>query len=150
GTLVSKEWDEAATRAALETAAAMTSELDSFLRKEDGDRAAQVKAFCRRFAERAFRRPLSAAQQELVVERVLADAPDEKAGVKRVVLLVLKSPRFLFREAASDADGFDDYDAASWLAFSLWDSLPDEELLAAAARGELRNRAQLAAQAQRM
>ena len=150
GSLVSKEWDAATTRASLETTTAITAQLDRFLKAEDGDRAAQVEAFCVRFAERAFRRPLSADQQDLLIQRVLAGAPDEQTGVKRVVLLVLKSPRFLFRETARDSAGFDDYDTAAWLSFALWDSLPDNDLQSAAGRGELRTREQLIAQGQRM
>jgi hypothetical protein len=64
-----------------------------------------------------------------------------------VVLLVLKSPRFLYREVGGGPDA---YDVASRLSFALWDSLPDQELLAAAAAGRLTTREQVAAQAERM
>jgi hypothetical protein len=64
-----------------------------------------------------------------------------------VVLLVLLSPRFLYREAGGGSDA---YDVASRLAFELWDSLPDKELLDAAAAGRLAKREQVAAQAERM
>ena len=51
------------------------------------------------------------------------------------MLLVLKSPRFLYREIGEgNPDG---YDVASRLAFGLWDSLPDQPLLDAAAAGQL-------------
>jgi hypothetical protein len=46
--------------------------------------------------------------------------------------------------------GPDAYDVASRLSFGLWDSLPDEELLRAAAAGKLATRVQVAAQAERM
>ena len=52
-----------------------------------------------------------------------------------MVLLVLKSPRFLYREIGSKAP--DGYDVASRLSFGLWDSLPDQALLDAAASGQL-------------
>jgi hypothetical protein len=64
------------------------------------------------------------------------------------VLLVLKSPRFLYREAGRDAP--DAYDVASRLSFGLWDSLPDRALLDAAASGRLSSREQVTRQAERM
>ena len=63
---------------------------------------------------------------------VFRSASDLDTAVKRVVLLVLKSPRFLYREIDG---GRDAYDVASRLSFGLWDSLPDPELLEAAAKG---------------
>ena len=64
------------------------------------------------------------------------------------MLLTLKSPRFLYREI--DSDRPDAYDVASRLAFALWDSLPDTELLKAAASGELATREQVTRQAERL
>src|SRR5262249_42880711 len=69
-----------------------------------------------------------------------------EAAVRRVVVLVLKSPRFLYREVAES----DAYAAASRLAFALWDAPPDEELLKAAAAGKLATSAELTTQAERM
>ena len=54
------------------------------------------------------------------------------------MLLTLKSPRFLYREVGGGPDG---YDVAARLSFGLWDSLPDDELLDAAAAGQARRRA---------
>ena len=64
-----------------------------------------------------------------------------------MVLFVLMSPRFLYREVGG---GSDSYDVAARLSFGLWDSLPDKELLEAAAAGRLKTRAQVASQAERM
>ena len=44
------------------------------------------------------------------------------------MLLVLKSPRFLYRETVMA--GLDGFDVASRLSFGLWDSLPDQPLAA--------------------
>jgi hypothetical protein len=71
---------------------------------------------------------------------------DLETAVKRVLLLVLKSPRFLYREI----NGRDAYDVASRISFELWDSLPDPELLQAAAKGQLVTPEQVARQAERM
>ena len=64
------------------------------------------------------------------------------------MLLVLKSPRFLYRETNRGRP--DGYDVASRLSFGLWDSLPDKTLLDAAASGQLATRDQVARQAERM
>lgn len=148
GTTISKEWDQATTDAALELAAYLDSRLNELAGTRDGapDRAAKLRAFCHTFAERAYRRPLTEAQKA-VVDRQFATAKEPELGVKRVVLMVAKSPRFLYREVNPGADG---YDVAARLAFSLWDSMPDRELLDAAARGQLSTPEQVRRQAVRM
>jgi hypothetical protein len=81
------------------------------------------------------------------IDRQFEKAPDPETAVKRVVLLVLKSPRFLYREIGG---GTDPYDVASRISFGLWDSLPDTPLLEAAASGQLATPEQVAGQADRM
>ncbi|MBX6311539.1 MAG: DUF1592 domain-containing protein [Isosphaeraceae bacterium] len=149
GTSVSRAWDEATTEAAIETAGYVVAHLRELagVRDDAPDREARLRDFGRRFAERAFRRPLTEELGRLYVDRQFADAPDLETAVKRVVLLVLKSPRFLYREIGGGLDG---YDVASRLSFGLWDSLPDELLLEAAAAGQLATREQVARQAERM
>ncbi len=148
GTTVSKAWDQAATDAALETAgyvAARRGELAG-LKDDAKDAGPRLREFGRRFAERAFRRPLSEEQKRVYVDRQFDAAKDHETAVKRVVLAVLKSPRFLYREAGTG----DAYDTATRLSFALWDTLPDDELLKAAAAGKLATREQVAKQAERM
>ncbi len=149
GTTISKEWDQAATDAALETAAYVTSHLRELadVREDAKDRGPKLREFCRRFAERAFRRPLTDELKKLYVDRIFDTAPDPDAAVKRVVLLVLLSPRFLYREVGG---GPEQYDTASRLSFALWDSPPDQALLDAAAAGKLATREQVMQQAERM
>ena len=139
GTTVSKEWDQATTDAALETAGYVAGrscdELAGDPRRAPPDRDREApRRSAATFAERAFRRPLTDDQKRLYVDRQFAAATDPEVAVKRVVLLVLKSPRFLYREVGGGPDA---YDVASRLSFGLWDSLPDEELLDAAAAGKL-------------
>jgi hypothetical protein len=176
GTSVSKSWEDAITEAAIETAGYVTKHLGEMAGEGDGTlgggrrgrrqaggrpmaspakQASDVEAhearardFCRRFVERAFRRPLTPDQERLYVTWQFQHAPDSETAVKRVVLLALQSPRFLYRGIhASQPDA---YDVASRLSFGLWDSLPDEELLKAAAAGQLSTREQVARQAERM
>lgn len=150
GNSVSKAWDEATTSAALETAAYIAAHLRDLSGVADDakDRNERIRAFCKKFVERAFRRPLTGEQEAFYIARRFEGAPDLETAVKRVVLLTLKSPRFLYREI--DAARPDAYDLASRLSFALWDSLPDETLLKAAASGELGTREQVARQAARM
>jgi hypothetical protein len=67
-------------------------------------------------------------------------------AVKRVVLLALKSPRFLYVGLENGTE----FEIAERLSFGLWDSLPDRELWKAASEGRLRTREQVTRQARRM
>jgi cytochrome c553 len=148
GTSVSRAWQEAATEAAVEVAGYVVGHLAELAGVPDGapDREARLREFCRRFVERAIRRPLTDEQKRFFIDRRFAGIRDPETAVKRVVLLTLTSPRFLYREAG----GRDAYAVASRLSFGLWDSLPDRELLEAAAAGRLATRAGVARQARRM
>ena len=150
GVSVSKEWDEAVTHVAIEVASHVTKNLDRLSRSKptDKDRAEKVEAFCADLVAKAFRRPLTAEQKNLFVTLPLRSAAKLEDGVKRVMLLTLKSPRFLYLgiEGAQP----DDFTIAERLAFGLWDSLPDAALLKAAAEGKLRSREQVTEHARRM
>jgi hypothetical protein len=149
GTIVSKEWDGATTDGALECAAYVITHLPELAGVSDNapDRGKKLRMFCRQFAQRAFGRPLSEADQRFYVDHQFDASPDLEFAVKRVVLLVLKSPRFLYPGVMEQTD---ENATASRLALALWDSLPDQALLDAAAKGKLKTRQEVAAQAQRM
>ncbi len=151
GTGVSKEWDAATTEAAIDVADAIADRLDELAGTKSGasDRKEKVKQFARRFAETAFRRPLSDDDFHHLIERQFSAAKGPEIGIKRVVLFTLKSPRFLYPDLPSAAAP-DGYDIAARLALYLWDSIPDRQLLQAAASGKLTTRDQIAAQAKRM
>jgi Protein of unknown function (DUF1592)/Protein of unknown function (DUF1588)/Protein of unknown function (DUF1587)/Protein of unknown function (DUF1595)/Protein of unknown function (DUF1585) len=89
------------------------------------------------------RRPLDSP----LLERYRAHVADWTAAldfpgaVQLLVEALLQSPQFLYRPEPGDA--FDGYALASRLSFLLWDSGPDEVLLAAAEAGALSTRAQL-------
>ncbi|HXT59639.1 MAG TPA: DUF1592 domain-containing protein [Pirellulales bacterium] len=153
GASISKAWDQSTTYAAIEVAGHVVSHLERLanVKADAPDRAERLREFCRRFAERAFRRPLSDEQKALFIDRQFAETGDVDAAVKKVVLLVLKSPRFLYREVGSaNPQAPDAYDTASRMSFALWDSLPDQQLLEAAAGGELAAPEQIAGQAERI
>src|SRR5262249_3590757 len=171
-TTISKAWDQATTDAAIEAAGYVAAKLDELAglgpasrepgpgsgnpaeirfdarpgsRVSAADREKKLREFAAAFVERAFRRLLTDDQRRRYVESQFTKAGDPEAAVKRVVLLALKSPRFLYRELDG---GRDAYDIASRLSFGLWDSLPDQELLEAAAAGQLATRDQVIRQAE--
>jgi mono/diheme cytochrome c family protein len=111
-----------------------------------------------RFATRAFRRPVKPEE----VERCLAlyDAAEKKGQrfelkVRAALFRVLVSPHFLFR-VERDPSGLPpgttypigEYELASRLSYFLWNTMPDDELFALAAKGQLRQN--LDAQVRRM
>ena len=150
GTSVSAAWDQATTEAALEIASQVADHLPALANCKDDapDRAQRLKEFCYRFVERAFRRPLTDEQKRFFVDSRFEGSGELETAVKKVVLLTLKSPRFLYLGLGSGPP--DDYEVASRLSFGLWDSLPDPPLLQAAAQGQLRTPEQVTAQAERM
>jgi mono/diheme cytochrome c family protein len=150
GTSVSKAWSQATTHAAIEVAAYVADHLDELAScpADAPDRRERLRDFAQRFVERAFRRPLSDEQRAFFVDRHFDPAGDAETSVRRVVLLALTSPRFLYHQIGDSRP--DGYDVASRISFGLWDSLPDQELLDAAARGQLATTEQIVRQAQRM
>lgn len=152
GTSISKAWDQAATAGALETADYIATHLGNLAgvpdSASDKDRQTKLREFGLQFAERAFRRPLAVEQRALYVDRQFQEGRDPKTALRKVVLLVLKSPRFLYRELGTGAP--DAFDVASRLSFGLWDSIPDRPLWDAASSGRLARREPVAEQARRM
>jgi len=150
GTSISPEWFAAATAAAQETADHVVAQLEHLAHAERDapDRGEKLRAFSSTFAERAFRHPLSPEVRSLVVDRPFADAPDLDTAVKRSVLLVLQSPRFLFREPLGGPA--DPFVTAARLSYGLCDSLPDGALWDAAARGQLLTPGEVSYQAERL
>ena len=112
----------------------------------------------RTLARRAYRRPVTAADLEPLLAFYREGAGEGfDAGIQLAVKRLLVSPEFLFRveqEPAGTAPGsvytVSDLTLASRLSFFLWSSIPDDELLAAAERGELRDAQVLERQVRRM
>ena len=115
------------------------------------------------FAERAYRRPLTKAEQDdlLAFYRSLRDQRlSHEDAIRDAVVSVLMSPHFCYRvDPLSDGHGarrgrpmrpLSDYALASRLSYFLWSSMPDEELMKHAAAGDLHKPDVLAAQARRM
>ncbi|MFO0811135.1 MAG: DUF1592 domain-containing protein [Gemmataceae bacterium] len=130
----------------------------SVRRVEDVRRAAEPKhvAAVQDFAERAYRRPLTAAEREDVAAfyRSLRDRDGltHEEAIRDALVTVLVSPHFLYRVDPRPAgDGIrplSGHALASRLSYFLWSSLPDRELLDRAV--ELHRPEVLTAQARRM
>jgi hypothetical protein len=154
GTAVSKAWVEASTESALQTAGYIVANLAelSGVNPDAKNRKQKLRDFSARFAERAFRRPLTDEQKRLYVDHPFETAKDDETAVKRVVLMVLKAPWFLYRELddVHVENKVTAFDTASRISFSLWDSLPDADLRQAALAGKLTDKDQVAAQAERL
>ncbi len=110
-------------------------------------------AFVRTFGRRAFRRPL---REDEVKRYTTAFAEQARVsrrfneGARVVVEAMLQSPNFLFHVEAGPDGKSTDYDIASRLSYLLWNTMPDDELFAAAEKGELRTAAGLERAANRM
>jgi hypothetical protein len=110
-------------------------------------------------ARRAYRRPVTDADLEPLVAMYEAERGEGgfDGGIQQALERILVSPQFLFRierEPANAAAGavyrISDLELASRLSFFLWSSIPDDELLDAAARGTLSHRSVLEQQVRRM
>jgi hypothetical protein len=116
-----------------------TGSADALSRLDAGDNAAE---FVSTFGRRAFRRPLSDAEQTKY-EAVFALGEElYGAGFERGAALVIRamlvSPHFLYRtELGPAGDPLSGYEVASKLSFWLLDTTPSDALLDAAAAGEL-------------
>jgi hypothetical protein len=110
-------------------------------------------------AHRAYRGPVSGTDLQRVMQ-IYRDARKGStfdAGIEAALVRILAAPRFVFRverDPANVAPGtaykLNDVELASRLSFFLWSSIPDDELLAAAEQGKLKDPATLEAQARRM
>jgi mono/diheme cytochrome c family protein len=100
-----------------------------------------------RFATRAFRRPVTPDEVERLLKMYDKAAKDGERFENRVRLAlyrVLVSPHFLFRVELDPPNAeqgkaypISEYALASRLSYFLWSSMPDDELLSLAGKGQL-------------
>src|SRR6266851_9751552 len=118
-----------------------------------------AQTFITSFGTKAFRRPVAADQSTALmsiwqVGRTIGGTFN--SGVQAVITAVLQMPEFLYRFEMSPAVAgktlipLDGWDAATRLSYLLWNSGPDDALLAAAQAGKLQTAADLSAQVTRM
>jgi len=114
-----------------------------------------------RLATRAYRRPIANDDPALatLIDFYAAGRAEGSfdAGIQRALARLLVDPEFIFRIESEPVDlapggiyRVTDVDLASRLSFFIWSSIPDDELLAAAAAGELRRPEVLEREVRRM
>lgn len=116
--------------------------------------------FIRHYGRRLFRRPLTDVEVASRVKLANVGATQNKAyyaGVKLALTSLLSSPEYLFRVESAERDPanrrserLDAYTKAQRLSYLMWDTTPDEELLQAAASGEIHTAAGLDKQIARL
>jgi hypothetical protein len=110
------------------------------------------------FAERAYRRLLSTSERDdlLAFYHTLRwqDELGHEEALRDTLISVLMSPYFCYRfhlpGKGADVQPLSEYELASRLSYFLWSSMPDAELLAHAAAGDLHKQDVLTAQVRRM
>ena len=147
GASVSREWTEAIAKGALQVSGMIGPHLFALAgtKADAPDRGEKLKAFTLRFAQMAYRRPLT-DEQKADLTAIYAASVVPEVAAKRAFIFTLSNPAFLYPGIGPQ----DDYAVASRLALALWDSVPDATLLKAAAAGQLKDAAQVRLQAQRM
>ncbi|HMV85472.1 MAG TPA: DUF1592 domain-containing protein [Blastocatellia bacterium] len=122
--------------------------------EQKSNQPAYARQILRNFARRAYRRPITTAEEEALVavyRRSAAAGRSFEESVKDALLVALTSPQFLFlieSSATPEPEPLDSYELASKLSYFLWNSPPDARTLQLAAAGTLRK--QLDAETERM
>jgi len=123
------------------------------------DETACARRILSQLIHRAYRRPTTDADLEDLVPFYAAGRAEAgfDLGIQRALERLLVSPQFLFRIERAPAGvppqtafRISDLELASRLSFFIWSSIPDDELLEAARRGDLKNPEVLEKQVRRM
>ncbi len=142
GIAVDRQWDESTTAAAIEFAQIVSKELypgprarrDN--RNQPDENRSRLRGFLHELLSVAFRSELEPEVAAVYIDQQLDQEPDDGEAIKRVLLMGLKSPRFLY--PLIDVDKSASRRAANRLALTLYDSLPaDPWLLKKIEKGEL-------------
>jgi hypothetical protein len=136
------------------------SHLDIFIASENkNDEQIYGREVIARFLERAWRRPVTAAEVAPFMELFSTyrrDFDTFESAMLEVLATVLATPEFLyltqktFVEDAHKPGTISHNELASRLSFFLWSSVPDQELLEFAQKGTLKDPAVLNSQVDRM
>ena len=127
--------------------------------KAAADETRCAKQILSTVAQRAYRRPVTAADIQPALEfyQEGRKTGDFESGIRAALPRILASPEFLFRSESDPASlapktphPVTDLELASRLSFFLWSSIPDDELLHLAIQGRLRAPGVLEKQVRRM
>jgi hypothetical protein len=120
-----------------------------------GGEPACAKLFIESFGRRAYRRPLTPAEVDLL-QAVYASGGDFATGIRLVIAGLLQSPKFLYlpepvpASAGGQVVAVDPWALASRLSYFFLDTMPDDGLFSAAEKGKLGSAADVEAQANRL
>ncbi|MEO5728070.1 MAG: DUF1592 domain-containing protein [Byssovorax sp.] len=131
------------------------------------DAAGRAKAYLEHFGMRAYRRPLSPVELTAYLAlfakgKDVVEGPDDfTRGVRLTLQAFLQSPHFVYRvESSSGAGGpagtaiagiqLSGFEIATKLSYMLWNTMPDDALLAAASSGKLDTAAGILVEAKRL
>jgi len=112
-----------------------------------------IEAFVRSFGARALRRPLTDEDVAFYVD--VAGPELEPEDYADIVAVLLSAPGFLYfveggEGEPGEATPLSAYEIAARLSFHFWQTIPDDELVAAAAQGDLLDDELYAAQVERL
>jgi hypothetical protein len=156
--IVTSDWAADAMSAAEAAARAVATSPLVPCDRATGDETC-ARQFITAFGGRAYRRPLAAREVDglMKVYRVGAGAGGFAHGVEVAARAMLQSPWFLYQIELGQKNGsvgsavkLTPHEVASRLSYLLWKSMPDEQLLSAAAAGHLDSAADVLTQARRM
>ena len=146
GTTVSQNWDDAVTKAAVEVAQRIVglSQLHRRVTKWSHAEETKLKNQLYDFVERAFGVQLSDEEKQFYVNQFFVDGVSPIDSVKQVVILTIKSPRFLYPnlpivESARSRQ----QKIGRRTALYLWDSLPSREMEQLIRKNQLEDAASL-------
>ena len=116
-----------------------------------------VREVIRRFATRAYRRPLVSNELDRLMRywsETRKSTESLEASLRDTLSVILSSPQFLglvaSRSTPNGRQQLNDYELAARLSYFLWSSMPDEPLLTLAETSQLQNPEAVAAQTRRM
>ena len=149
GVAVSNQWDAATTDASIEAATWISDRIWKLAKvKPDAEDASKrVQSFCHQFVSRAFTKKLTDEERRFFVDQHFEQPLSIRDQVKRVVILTLKSPRFLYPAVEKRSR---DEEVARRLAMVLWDSMPDKRLYEMASKNELASNEKVSGEIYRM
>ncbi|MEM9643922.1 MAG: DUF1592 domain-containing protein [Planctomycetota bacterium] len=121
--------------------------------RESEDPEVATRKVLSRFASRAFRRPATKREVDRLARLTASVRGDGASYVEAIQVgmqAVLVSPHFLFKvetprrvRAGQPMPEITDYELATRISYFLWSSMPDDELLSMAHKGEIRDRGKL-------
>jgi hypothetical protein len=134
--------------------------------RSTAEETACARQILTRLARQAYRKPVDKAHTDVLMDfyaKGRKSGGHFERGIESALQFILASPDFLFRvepdppsrsavrgDASPEVYRLGDVQLASRLAFFLWSSLPDEELITIAAQGKLKQPAVFEQQVRRM